>query len=243
MKQSILKTAFLIVLVGFGSNLSAQGFFKKLLKPKSETSKVEESSGSAENDTTTVKDKIKKSDIPAYKAQKVYVLDENNQRVKNDDGTDKYYVELIRTSDGVRVSPEMAEAQTKQINQAILAIAGKAALAAGTGFLSGGAKGALLGLAVGLGLSVNDIILIVDLKKDSNKQKKALEAYRKSFDEEGYPTVAKVDKKTIKILGMDEENAVEKTTAQIQEELSKPEYSTPAKNESIDALLEAATKA
>ena len=37
--------------------------------------------------------------------------------------------------------------------------------------------------------------------------------------------------------------AVEKTTAQIQEELSKPEYSTPAKNESIDALLEAATKA
>lgn len=243
MKQSILKSILLIAFIGLSSNLSAQGLFGKLLKSKSDTTKVEKTAESSGNDTTTVKDKIKKSDIPAYKAQKVYVLDENKQRVKNEDGTDKYIVELIRTSDNVRVSPEVAEAQSKQINQAILSIAGKAAMSTGIGALSGGAKGALIGLATGLGLSVNDIILIVKLKKDINKQKKALEEYRKSFDEEGNPTTAKVDSKTIKTLSLDEDNAVEKTTAQIQEELSKPEYSTPAKNESIDALLEAATKA
>jgi ribosomal protein S24E len=163
------------------SNLSAQGLFGKLLKSKSDTTKVEKTAESSGNDTTTVKNKIKKSDIPAYKAQKVYVLDENNQRIKNEDGTDKYIVELIRTSDGARVSPEVAETQSKQINQAILSIAGKAAMSTGIGALSGGAKGALIGLAAGLGLSVNDIILIVKLKKDINKQKKALEEYRKSF--------------------------------------------------------------
>ena len=141
------------------------------------------------------------------------------------------------------MSPEVAEAQSKQINQAILAIAAKAATATLTGGLTKGVEGALMGLAVGLGLSVNDIYLVVKLKKDINKQKKALEAYKKSFDEEGNPTTAKVDSKTIKTLGISDDNAVEKTTAQIQEELSKPEYSTPVQNESIDALLEAATKA
>ena len=115
-------------------------------------------------------------------------------------------------------------------------------MSAGVGALTGGAKGALIGLAAGLGLSVDDIILIIKLKKDINKQKKALEAYRKSFDEEGNPTTAQVDSKTIKTLGLSDDNAVEKTTAQIQAELSKPEYSTPVQNESIDALLEAATK-
>ena len=192
--------------------------------------------------TTQTKDKIKKEDIPAYKAQKVYVLDANNQRIKNEDGTDKYIVELIRTSDNVRVSPEMVEEQSKQINNAILKIAGKAAVGAGIGAFTNGTKGALVGLAAGLGLSINDIGTIIKLKKESNKQKKALEAYRKSFDEEGNPTTAKVDKETLNLLDINDDNAVEKSTAQIQEELSKPEYSKPASNESIDALLEAATK-
>ncbi len=224
MKTVLLKITVCLALLGCSVSIYANGFVKPDDEPQTEN-------------------KIKKSDIPTYTAQKVYVLDENNQRIKNEDGTDKYYVELIRTSDGVRVSPEVAEAQSKQINQAILAIATKAGFATLSGALSGGKKGALVGLAVGLGLSVDDIILVIQLKKDMGKQKKALEAYRKSFDEEGYPIAAQVDSKTLKALDISNDNAVEKTTAQIQEELNKPEYSTPVKNESIDALLEAATKA
>ena len=86
--------------------MTAQGFLKSLSKKNKTESKEAEA-----NDTTQTKDKIKKEDIPAYKAQKVYVLDANNQRIKNEDGTDKYIVELIRTNDNVRVSPEMVEEQ------------------------------------------------------------------------------------------------------------------------------------
>ena len=237
MKKILGRILVCLVFVGYCESTSAQGFLKGLTKKKDV--KTEQAS----SDSTAAGNKIKKEEIPAYKAQKAYLIDnETKQRVKNADGTDKYIVELIRTSDGVRVSPEMVQQQSKQINQAILAIAAKAAAGGTIGFLSGGGKEALIGLAAGLGLSVPDIITIVKLKKDINKQKKALEEYRKSFDEEGNPTVAEVDSKTLKTLGISEENAVEKTTAQVEEELSKPEYSTPAKNESIDALLEAATK-
>lgn len=218
------------------SNVSAQGFLKALTK-KSETKETTENTNGE-----TTQNKIKKEDIPAYTCVKEYFLDSNNNRIKNEDGTDKYVVRLKRTSDGAIVSPEVAQEQSKQINKAILAIAAKAGISSGIGALSGGGKGALVGLATGIGLSVEDIILIVKLKKDINKQNKALEAYKATFDEEGNPKIAEVDKKTLKLLDINEDNAVEKTTAQIQEELSKPEYSKPVSNESIDALLNAATK-
>jgi hydrogenase maturation factor len=97
-------------------------------------------------------------------------------------------------------------------------------------------------VAAGLGLSVNDIILCVKLKKASNKQKKAIEAYKQSFDEEGNPIAAEIDKKILKDLDLNEDNAVSESTAKIKEELSSPEYGQTPTNESIDALLEAATK-
>lgn len=237
MKKILGRILICLAFVGYCESASAQGFLKGLLKKKD--AKTEQQ---ASTDSSATENKIKKEDIPAYVARKVYITDENKQRIKNPDGTDKYVVELIRTSDSVRVSPQMAQEQSKQINQAILAIAAKAAASAGLGALTGGGKGALVGLAAGIGLSVPDILLIIKLKKDINKQKKALEEYRKSFDEEGNPTTAEIDSKTVKTLGISEENAVEKSTAQVQAELSSQEYSTPAKNESLDALLQAATK-
>ncbi len=242
MNTNIFKILFFAIMLGMSGSVSAQGFLKSLKKAATEA--VAPSEGAAEGEAAdSTQNKLNEKDFPAYTAQKVYVLDENNQRIKNEDGTDKYIVQLIRTSDGVVVSPEVASAQAKQINEAILAIAAKAAAGGAMGYLSGGGKGALIGVASGLGLSVADIILVIKLKKDSNKQKKALEAYKKSFDEEGNPTTAKVDKETIKLLNLNDDNAVEKTTAAIKEELSKPEYSTPVENESIDALISAATKA
>lgn len=234
--KKLSKIVLCLSLAAVCSNVSAQGFLKALTK-KSETKETTENTNGE-----TTQNKIKKEDIPAYTCVKEYFLDSNNNRIKNEDGTDKYVVRLKRTSDGAIVSPEIAQEQSKQINKAILAIAAKAGISSGIGALSGGGKGALVGLATGIGLSVEDIILIVKLKKDINKQNKALEAYKATFDEEGNPKIAEVDKKTLKLLDINEDNAVEKTTAQIQEELSKPEYSKPVSNESIDALLNAATK-
>lgn len=116
-------------------------------------------------------------------------------------------------------------------------------MSTGLGALSGGGKGALEGLAVGLGLSVADLYTVIALKKDSNKQKKALELYRKSFDEEGKPLKATVDSKTLKELNISDDNAVSKSTAQIEKEINSDAYKTIPSNDSLDALLGAAAKA
>ena len=236
MRSTIIKLTLSIVVLGCCNAASAQGFLKKL------TSAVTTQSATEQTDTSTVKDRIKESDIPAYSCQKVYETDEQGNRLKNEDGTDKYRVFLV-DKEGKKVSSEAVAAQNKQINQALLKIAAKVGISAGIGGLSGGTKGALVGVATGLGLSVNDIILCVKLKKASNKQKKAIEAYRKSFDEEGNPIAAEIDKKMLKDLDLNEDNAVSESTAKIKEELSSPEYGQTPSNESIDALLEAATKA
>ena len=94
MKHSILKIFVGLALLCYGGDMCAQGFLKSLTKKKETKAETEQVS----NDSTTVKDKLNAKDIPSYTAQKVYVLDENNQRIKNEDGTDKYIVELTRAS-------------------------------------------------------------------------------------------------------------------------------------------------
>jgi len=235
MRSTIIKLTLSLAVLGYCNTALAQGFLKKLTSAVTETA-------TEQTDTTTVKDRIKESDIPSYSCQKVYETDDQGNRLKNEDGTDKYRVFLV-DKEGKKVSPEAVAAQNKQINQAILKIAAKVGISAGIGTLSGGGKGALIGIATGLGLSVNDIILCVKLKKQSNKQKKAIEAYRKSFDEEGNPIAAEIDKKTLKELDLNEDNSLTESTTKIKEELSRPEYDQTPTNESIDALLDAATKA
>lgn len=243
MKGFIIKFALSFALVGLGSTVSAHESLNDLMKLAENNAITNVDKGKQdEGSDSTIADRIKESEIPAYSCQKVYETDENGTRLKNEDGTDKYRVFLVDRS-GNKVSPEVVAEQSKQINNAILTIAGKVGVGALTGYLSGGGKGALIGIAAGLGLSVNDLLLIIKLKKESNKQKKAIEAYRKSFDEEGNPVAAEIDKKTLKVLNIDEENAVVESTEKIKKELSDPAYTTAASNESIDALLEAATKA
>lgn len=236
-----MKLLLCVAVLGVSQTMSAQFSLKKLAQS---ATKAVTSDGSQETkeEGDTVQNKINMADIPSYTCQKVYVVDENGNRVKNADGTDKWAAQLI-DKNGNPVSPEAAEAQVKEINKGILTIAAKVGTGAAIGAISGGGKGALIGLAAGLGLSVTDIINVVKLKKDSNKQKKALELYRKSFDEEGKPLTATVDSKTLKELNISDDNAVSKTTAQIEKEINSDAYKTIPSNESLDALLGAAAKA
>ena len=84
----------------------------------------------------------------------------------------------------------------------------------------------------------NIVMLIVKLKKDINKQKKVLEAYQKSFDEEGKPLDASVDPAKIKDLSIDTKNAVSDTAEKLKGEL----LTEAPTNESIHALIGAVTK-
>lgn len=238
MFKSFLSKALLIILMGAGMctvEASAQGFLKKA---KAAVSSVTSSSSDA---TTTAADttsnKLNKDDIPVYHCEMVYLKDEAGNDVLNADGTKAYRVYLVNQK-GQKITSEAAAAQSKQINKAILTIAGKVGLSAGIGALSGGGKGALVGVATGLGMSVSDIMLIVKLKKDINKQKKVLEASQKSFDEEGKPLDASVDPAKIKDLSIDTKNAVSDTAEKLKGEL----LTEAPTNESIDALIGAVTK-
>ncbi len=239
MFKSFFSKALLVVLLGAGmcaANASAQGFLKKA---KAAVSGVTSSASSDASTTAadTTANKLNKDDIPVYHCEMFYIKDEAGNDVLNEDGTKAYRVYLVNQK-GQRVTTEAAAAQSKEINKAILTIAGKVGLSAGIGALSGGGKGALVGVATGLGMSVSDIMLIVKLKKDINKQKKVLEAYQKSFDEEGKPLDASVDPTKIKDLSIDSKNAVSETAAKLKDEL----LTEAPTNESIDALIGAVTK-
>lgn len=239
MFKSFLSKALLVILMGAGMctvEASAQGFLKKA---KAAVSSVTSSSSDATTiaaaDTTS--NKLNKDDIPVYHCEMVYLKDEAGNDVLNADGTKAYRVYLVNQK-GQKITSEAAAAQSKQINKAILTIAGKVGLGAAIGGLSGGKEGVLVGVATGLGMSVSDIMLIVKLKKDINKQKKVLEAYQKSFDEEGNPLDASVDPAKIKDLSIDTKNAVSDTAEKLKGEL----LTEAPTNESIDALIGAVTK-
>lgn len=222
------------------ADASAQGFLKKAKAAVGTASKVAGAvagvaSSAEESDTTSTK--IKKEDIPVYHCEMFYLKDENGNDVVNADGTKEYRVYLVNQK-GQKVTLEAAEAQSKQIGKAVLTIAGKVGLSAGIGAISGGGKGALVGVATGLGMSVGDVMTIVQLKKDINKQKKVLEAYKKSFDEEGKPLQASVDPTKIKDLDIDSKNAVSETAEKLKGEL----LTEAPTNESIDALIGAVTE-
>lgn len=233
-----MKIVLCLAVLGMSQTISAQGFLKKL-KQTAEQAVTAAPAESSTEKTDGVADKLKESDFPAYTMKKFYETDENDKRLKNEDGTDKYRVFLV-DKDGNKVSSEIVAAQSKQINEAILMIAAKVGVSAGVGALTGKGKGALVGIAVGLGLSVNDILLVVKLKKNAIKQKKALELYRKTFDENGNPIAANVDAKTLKELDITDENSTSESTGKIKKDMESEGYTTAASNSSLDALLEAA---
>lgn len=238
MKRLLLKLTLCIAVTGMVQTVSAQSFLKKLTKT-AESLTTEQKSDTGTSATDTVSNKIKESDLPVYSIQKVYETDEQGNRLKAEDGTDKWRAFLV-DKNGNKVSAESVVAQSKQINDAIIKIAAKVGVGAGIGALTGKGKGALIGVAAGLGLSVPDIILVIKLKKNAIKQKKALDVYRQSFDDEGNPIAAKLDKETIKALDISEENSTSETTAKIKEDIKN--MGDVTYNESIDALLAAATK-
>lgn len=240
MFKSFLSKMLLVLSLAFCAGVadaSAQGILKKLKDTvKSIGSDTEEVEEETPSDTTA--NKIKKDDIPLYHCELVYLKDQNGNDVLNADGTKAYRVYLVNQK-GQKVTQEAAAAQQKQIRKSVLAIAAKTAAGGLAGGLSGkDVKSVFIGIAAGLGMSVEDIVTIVNLKKDVKKQQKVLEAYKKSFDEEGKPLQASVDPTKIKDLDITTKNAVSETAEKLKDEL----LTEAPTNESIDALIGAVTE-
>ncbi len=221
---------------------SAQFSLKGLAKSATSAATSSASSSDASSSTATTENKINKSDFHKYEARKVYITDDSGARIKTAAGTDSYTIQIfdVSTDTPTMVSKEAVDAQITAVNKAVLAIAAKAAVGAGIGALSGGGSGALAGLAAGIGLSIDDIKTIISLKKDISKQKKVLEAYEKSINEEGQLIEAELDKDSKKALGDLDKTATEMKASDLKAAMEKDSYKTAPTNSSIDALTAAA---
>ena len=224
-------TAIIAFLVLTSSQVSAQGFMKKL-KKTAESVVSTDSTKSESTDTAEVKP-LKWDKIPVYHAEKRVVTDASGQPLKNDDGSPMVRVLLVDQNNNVR-SAEAVKEQHKKIHQAVTRIllkvgAGAAVGVAGgllaskgkaTGAIVGGAAGA----AAGLALSAKDIKAAKAQKKSLKEQEELIAKYQQNFTTEGTPINASVD--VDKIEGLDISEGVSMTAESLKTELSSESFNS-----------------
>ena len=189
-------------------------------------------------DTTKAAKDIKWNDIPVYTAQKVLVTDEAGNPVLNEDGTQQYRVFLVDQF-GNKRSKEAVKAQQAKLNKAIGNILLSTGVGAGVGAVAGrtigkelGSKtagtilGALAGAVVGITSSKSDIEMAKKQRESLKQQKALLEAYAKTFSDEGKPVDAKVDLSQVEGLDLKEDNTLTMAAADIKKELESSDFST-----------------
>lgn len=189
-------------------------------------------------DTTKAAKDIKWNDIPVYTAQKVLVTDEAGNPVLNEDGTQQYRVFLVDQF-GNKRSKEAVKAQQAKLNKAIGNILLSTGVGAGVGAAAGrtigkelGSKtagtilGALAGAVVGITSSKSDIEMAKKQRESLKQQKALLEAYAKTFSDEGKPVDAKVDLSQVEGLDLKEDNTLTMAAADIKKELESSDFST-----------------
>lgn len=189
-------------------------------------------------DTTKAAKVIKWNDIPVYTAQKVLVTDEAGNPVLNEDGTQQYRVFLVDQF-GNKRSKEAVKAQQAKLNKAIGNILLSTGVGAGVGAAAGrtigkelGSKtagtilGALAGAVVGITSSKSDIEMAKKQRESLKQQKALLEAYAKTFSDEGKPVDAKVDLSQVEGLDLKEDNTLTMAAADIKKELESSDFST-----------------
>lgn len=208
----------------------------------SSSSAVGGSSASASSSTAAQADasdscKIKWNEIPVYTARRVNLTDSQGNQLYNEDGTPQYRVFLVDQY-GNKRSKATVDAQIKKVNNAVGRILLKVAGGALAGFLVADKKhkgwGAGIGAVVGGLLSINDIKTARKMKKSLKEQQKLLDAYSKSFTEEGVPIAAQVDMNSLKVLDLKDD----KTLAQTSDELKKEIESRSFTDSSIKTLDE-----
>jgi len=232
MKNLFVKSvAVFALLVMANSQVSAQGFLKKLTK-SAEKATSTASADSESNDTAAVKP-LKWDKIPVYHAEKRAVTGSDGTPLMNEDGTPMVRVLLVDQFNNVR-SPEAVKEQHKKLNKAIgnilLKVGGGAAVGVAGGLLAskGNASGALVGgaagAAAGLALSAKDIKAAKAQKKSLKQQEELIAKYQENFTSEGTPINASVDVE--KIEGLEIREGVSMTAEAMKAELSSESFNS-----------------
>ncbi|MCH5311140.1 MAG: hypothetical protein J1E57_04180 [Prevotella sp.] len=216
------------------SQVSAQGFLKKLTKTAESVTKTTstETTETASTDTADVK-ALKWDEIPVYTIKEVIGTNSDGSVATNEDGTLMKSYQLVDQFGNVR-SAEAVKEQQRKINKAIgniiAKVGGGAALGAATTLIAGGnAKDAIVGgaagAAAGLALSADDIKKAKALKKSMKDQKALLAMYEKNFTAEGQPVAANA-KGMAEVENLVKGESMSLTAELYKETLNSPQYAS-----------------
>lgn len=180
------------------------------------------------------------NNIPYYKAQRIYLTDNNGKKILNNDGTPQMRVLLVDQFGRYR-SGESVKAQhtaiRKAIGQVLVNIAGgtviginemKAAAknhgqeASTTDLIIGGFIGGIMG-----GSLSNDQIAIINRHKESlDEQEKLIEAYSKTFTVEGTPVKADINLSNVDGIDFTKGEPVSMTAEQVKKEIESEGFNS-----------------
>lgn len=261
MKKHVFKCLAIAAAMTFAaSDVQAQGFFKKLEKGLNKATKAIDNgtkeldkvttnlTGNANatqdnNQTSSDTAKISKEDLidnaPHYTVKKVYETAENGDTLRNDDGTIRAHY-LVFDKDNkacdANTARKMINSRLKAYGNILAKVGGGAAIGVAAGLLSKDKKsaltGGLTGALAGLALSAGDMKKIKELNKSLKAYKTTLEAYQKTFTEEGLPIDATVDLSNVDGIDFTKADELTKEAAEVKAELA----ASKAAGESLEDL-------
>lgn len=238
MKKTLFKGALLAFSVMFlaTTEVSAQGFFKKLKEAAEKVESVTKTAnalmgGTSTEGQTSESDSISTQEflanVPSYSVKKVIETDSLGNAITNEDGTTRYKYLLIDKNGNVCA----VNTAKKHLNSALksgafilLKVGGGATAGALLGKKVGGSKksawiGAGLGAAAGMLASANDIKEVKEQVKLMKECKRVLSAYQTTFTEEGLPIDAAADLSNVEGINFAECEEITKSAADVKAQL------------------------
>ena len=229
MKKTLFKGALLAFSVMFlaTTEVSAQGFFKKLKEAAEKVESVTKTAnalmggtsteGQTSDGQTSESDSISTQEflanVPSYSVKKVIETDSLGNAITNEDGTTRYKYLLIDKNGNVCA----VNTAKKHLNSALKS--GAFILLKVGGSKKSAWIGAGIGAAAGMLASANDIKQVKEQVKLMKECKKVLSAYQTTFTEEGLPIDAAADLSNVEGINFAECEEITKSAADVKAQL------------------------
>lgn len=227
MKGIIKVMTMVIMLATTITEVSAQGFLKKVTKAMTETTSGTETVASESSEGNVKRDSILKTPLK-FEVKKVIEFSTEGDTIKNEDGTVKVSYRVVDENNKIydpAVVEQLVNVRLKAYGKILAKVGGGAALGMVNGLLSKNKKealtGAAVGAAAGLALSTTDIKEIRSINKDLKQLKAVLEAYKITFTEEGLPKTADADLSNVNGIDFTQCTETTKLMAEVQADLEE----------------------
>lgn len=171
--------------------------------------------------------------LQEFSITKVIETDEAGNQILNEDGTVKYFYHIV-DQNGTIWNASTVQTIYSIRAKAYKKIMLKVMLGGGIGALKDGKLDSILtGALAGVITSVDDIATIIKQNKDLKKFRKALDAYKKTFTDEGLPIDPSADLSNVEGLDITQAGEITKSAAEVKAELTASAESAPSL-ESLD---------